>query len=124
MTPLGGGLTLRAGCETSDVERLGGVGDIVSGQLQQLTGHESRAVTLGHLLRGGSPSALDRLLGLSFGAATVKALSEGHRGVMVALDPPRICFVPLRESLERIKTVPQTGYGMVTARALDIAFGD
>jgi ATP-dependent phosphofructokinase / diphosphate-dependent phosphofructokinase len=122
--PIGGTRVVRAATEPSDVERLGGVGDVVSGQLQQLTGQESRAVTLGHLLRGGSPSALDRLLGLSFGAAAVKALTEGRRNVMVALDPPHIRFVPLRQSLERIKTVPPDGYGVVTARALDIAFGD
>jgi 6-phosphofructokinase 1 len=122
--PRGGKRTVRADSQRTDVERLGGVGEVVSGQLQALTHHESRAVVLGHLLRGGSPSALDRLLGLSFGAAAVRALAEGQQGVMVALDPPNICYVPLRSALERAKTVPPTGYGVLTARALEISFGD
>jgi 6-phosphofructokinase len=122
--PLGGQSTLRAGTLGSDTERLGGVGETAANQLQELTGRESRSVILGHLLRGGSPTALDRLLGLSFGAAAVKALAEGRTGVMVALDPPKISYVPLDQALVRLKTVPQCGYGVITARALDISFGD
>ena len=122
--PLGGGYTLREGTESSDVERLGGIGDRIANELQELTGRESRCVTLGHLLRGGSPTALDRLLGLSFGAAAVRGLAEGRQGVMVALDPPHISYVPLAAALARLKSVPTNGYGVVTARALDICFGD
>jgi 6-phosphofructokinase len=59
------------------VERLGGVGEIVAGQLVELTGKETRAVVLGHLLRGGQPTSFDRSLGLIFGAAAVRALVEG-----------------------------------------------
>ncbi len=121
---IGGKPIARAGPDVSDVERLGGIGEVVTNQLQELTGHESRSVVLGHLLRGGSPSALDRLLGLSFGAAAVQALAEGQSGVMVALDPPHIRYVRLRQALERLKTVPAQGYGVITARALDISFGD
>lgn len=119
-----GRFVVRRAAEGSDVERLGGVGDQLAEQIQQLTGLESRAVVLGHLLRGGSPTALDRLLGLSFGAAAVKALVEGRDGVMVALDPPDISYVPLAQAIERLKSVPTTGYGVVTARTLDISFGD
>ena len=50
---------------------------------------------LGHLLRGGTPTTFDRLLALRFGAAAVRALAEGTSGVMVALDPPRVRYVPL-----------------------------
>ena len=122
--PMGGKSTVRAPADGSAMERLGGIGEIVARDLQELTGYESRSVVLGHLLRGGSPSALDRLLGLSFGAAAVKALAEGQTDVMVVLDPPDISFAPLRQALARQKTVPPTGYGMLTARALDISFGD
>ena len=122
--PVGGKRTVRVPAQQSTAERLGGVGEVVANQLQELTGHESRSVVLGHLLRGGAPTALDRLLGLSFGAAAVKALSEGQNDVMVTLDPPDISYVPLRQALERQKTVPPHGYGVVTARALEIAFGD
>lgn len=122
--PVGGKLTVRAAGQAGATERLGGIASVVADQLQQLTGLESRSVVLGHLLRGGSPTALDRLLGLSFGAAAVKALADGQNDVMVVLDPPHITYVPLSQALERQKTVPPHGYGVVTARALEIALGD
>ena len=74
-------------------ERFGGVGEKVASQLAALTGKESRTVVLGHLLRGGSPTSVDRLLGLRFGAAAVRALDEGRAGIMVALDPPTVYYV-------------------------------
>jgi 6-phosphofructokinase 1 len=96
----------------------------VAEQLQQLTGMESRAVVLGHLLRGGSPTSMDRNLGLMFGAAAVRALAEGQSGVMVALNPPRIDYVPLKQAVAKMKTVPPNSNGIITARALEISFGD
>ena len=93
--------------EVGRQERLGGVAEMLSEQLQELTGMESRAVVLGHLLRGGSPIALDRILGLTFGAAAVKALQAGKDGVMVALKPPQIEFVPLEQAVSTMKVVPR-----------------
>lgn len=122
--PVAGQRTVRVAAQPGMAERLGGVADIVANQLQELTGHETRSVVLGHLLRGGSPTALDRLLALSFGAAAVQALADGQNDVMVTLDPPNICYVPLSRALERQKTVPLDSYGVVTARALEISFGD
>ncbi len=122
--PIGGDIKLKAVAEAGHVERLGGIGDAVAQELQRLTGKESRAVVLGHLLRGGSPSSLDRLLGLNFGAAAVHALAEGKSGVMVALNPPRTEYVPLAQAVSALKLVPLDGHGVTTARALDIAFGD
>ena len=87
--PVGGKRTVRVPAQHGAAERLGGVGDVVVKQLQELTGHECRSVVLGHLLRGGSPTALDRLLGLSFGAAAVKALADGRNDVMVMLRSAR-----------------------------------
>ena len=81
-------------------------------------------MVLGHLLRGGSPVALDRLLGLNFGAAAVRALAAGKRDVMVALNPPHIEFVPLAQAVERTRLVPPDGDGVLTARTLGISFGD
>ena len=81
-------------------------------------------MVLGHLLRGGSPIAFDRILGLTFGAAAVGALAKGENGVMVALQPPRICSVPLAEAVAKMKLVPVDGDGVSTARALDICLGD
>lgn len=105
-------------------ERLGGVGEMVAGQLRELTGKETHAVVLGHLLRGGQPTSLDRSLGVIFGAAAVRALVEGHEGVMVAVNPPRIDHVPLKAATAQLKLVSMDDYGVITARTLDISFGD
>ena len=119
-----GGDVVVAAREAGRQERLGGVADQVAAQLQQRTGKESRAMVLGHLLRGGSPIALDRILGLTFGAAAVEALAQGKNGVMVALQPPHIEFVPIAEAVASLKLVPIDGEGVMTARALDICLGD
>jgi 6-phosphofructokinase 1 len=121
--PIGGNVTVRSR-EAGESERLGGIGEIVTGQLQELTGKESRCVVLGHLLRGGSPTAIDRNLGVTFGAGAVHALSKGLDGVMVALKPPHLEFVPLDVAVARLRLVPLDGEGVVVARALDISFGD
>ena len=93
-------------------------------QLQQLTGREARAVVLGHLLRGGSPNAQDRMLGLGFGAGAVYALNHGMNGVMVALNPPKLDFVPLEEAVAKLRLVPLDGEAVLVSRALGICFGD
>ena len=63
-------------------------------------------MVLGHLLRGGSPTTFDRLVALRFGAAAVRALAEGQSGVMAALDPPTVHYVPLKKVAGRMKRVP------------------
>jgi len=121
--PVGGGYTVRAK-EAGREERLGGIGEKVARELQELTGHEARHVVLGHLLRGGRPTTFDRLLALRFGAAAIRALAQGHHDVMVALDPPNMRLVPLSEVSGRMKTVPLDSDTLATARELGIAFGD
>lgn len=110
--------------QKGDVKRLGGMGHAIVTQLRPLIPNEIRTVVLGHLLRGGAPTARDRLLSLRFGAAAVRALAEGHHGVMVALDPPTVRYVPLEACTRRIKTVPLDCDTMQTARDLGICFGD
>jgi phosphofructokinase-like protein len=105
-------------------ERLGGIGAWVEAQLEQRTGKECRSVVLGHLLRGGSPSAFDRVVASRFGAAAVRALADGHSGVMVALQDQGIGLVPLAEVAGRTKRVPLDGDTVRTARALGICLGD
>jgi 6-phosphofructokinase 1 len=105
-------------------QRLGGIGEKVAHILQELTRKETRVVVLGHLLRGGSPTATDRLLALRFGAAAVRALAEGQSGIMVALDPPNVNYVPLEEATRRMKSVPLDCDTMLTGRDLGICFGD
>jgi ATP-dependent phosphofructokinase / diphosphate-dependent phosphofructokinase len=121
--PRGGGRSVLER-EQGRAERLGGVGSKVAKELQAALKRESRCVVLGHLLRGGSPTSFDRLLSLRFGAAAVRALAEGRSGVMVALDPPTVRYVPLAEATRRMKTVPLDSDTVVTAREMGITFGD
>ncbi len=119
-----GGAISVLGKEVGQAEKLGGIGEKVAAGIHGLCGKETRTVVLGHLLRGGSPSSFDRLMGLRFGAAAVRALEEGHTGVMVALVPPAIRYESLKEAVKRVKTVPLDSDTMVTARDLGICFGD
>ena len=119
-----GSLTVKTEAVTGTAERLGGVGETVAARLQELTGKDTRSVVLGHLLRGGSPTASDRLISLRFGAVAVRALDEGMSGVMVALDPPTVRYVPIEEVAGHMKQVPLDCDTIHTARDLGISFGD
>jgi len=119
-----GGSVSILGKVVGQAERLGGVGEKIGAELEALTGKEARTVVLGHLLRGGTPTAFDRLLGLRFGAAAVRALDEGENGIMVSLDSPTVRYVPLSEVTSRRKTVPLDCDTMLTARDMGISFGD
>ncbi|MCH1571192.1 MAG: ATP-dependent 6-phosphofructokinase [Longimicrobiales bacterium] len=105
-------------------QRLGGVGKFVSEQIHERTGRETRELVLGHLQRGGGPNAYDRLLALRFGAAAVRMVQAGHFGTMVALDPPDVHAVPLKEAVAHIKTIPLDSDVIQTARSLGICLGD
>ena len=102
--------------------RLGGMGDHVRRRIEEMTGKESRCVVLGHLQRGGSPNAFDRMLGTNFGACAVRALADGETGKMVALQAGTITTVPLSEAIANIKTVPIDGQLVRTARDIGISF--
>src|SRR5215470_7972100 len=102
--------------------RLGGTGDYVRRRVEELTGKESRCVVLGHLQRGGSPNAFDRMLGTNFGACAVRALANGQTGKMVALQAGEITTVPLSQACANIKTVPIDGQLVRTARDIGISF--
>jgi 6-phosphofructokinase 1 len=121
--PKGGEVTVKAR-EAGQAERLGGIAEVVAEQLQAATGKESRSLVLGHLLRGGEPTAMDRNLGVTFGAGAVYALSKGMNGVMVALKPPKLDFVPLQAAIAKLKLVPVDGEFVVAARILGISFGE
>lgn len=119
-----GGRDVAAPAEPGHEERLGGIGAHVVSLLERRTGKECRAVVLGHLLRGGSPSAFDRVCALRFGAAAVRALVQGRSGVMVSLGYSDIGLVPLLEVAGRSKRVPVDSDAVLTARELGICFGD
>jgi ATP-dependent phosphofructokinase / diphosphate-dependent phosphofructokinase len=121
--PVGGEVSVLSH-EIGRAERLGGVGDKVARDLAELTDKETRVVVLGHLLRGGTPTAEDRLVALRFGAAAVRALEEGQSGIMVSLNPPLVEYVPLEEATRRMKTVPLDSDTIQTGRDLGMCFGD
>jgi ATP-dependent phosphofructokinase / diphosphate-dependent phosphofructokinase len=85
--------------------RLGGIGDWLAGELERRTGYEARSTTLGHIQRGGSPTAFDRVLATRFGVAAVEAVHDGEFGVMVALRAAEIVRVPLKDAVGNPKTV-------------------
>lgn len=102
--------------------RLGGIGVSITSRIEELTGKESRCVVLGHLQRGGSPNAFDRMLGTNFGACAVRALASGEKGKMVALQAGTVVTVPLSEACTNIKTVQVDGQLVRTARDIGISF--
>jgi 6-phosphofructokinase 1 len=103
--------------------RLGGIGAYCQRELEALTGKETRCVVLGHLQRGGRPNAFDRMLATNYGSCAVRALIDGKRGVMVALQAGDVITVPISEAVANIKTVPANGQLVRTARDTGISFG-
>jgi 6-phosphofructokinase 1 len=85
--------------------RLRGVGEFVATEIERRTGYESRATVLGHIQRGGTPTAFDRVLATRYGAGALEALHEGAFGTMVALRSGEIVRVPLSEATGVSKTV-------------------
>ncbi|MGB5936337.1 MAG: 6-phosphofructokinase [Ornithinimicrobium sp.] len=90
--------------------RLGGIGDHLAVEIQQSTGIETRSTVLGHLQRGGVPTAFDRVLATRFGAAAVDAVKHSEWGTMVSLDGIDVTTVPLHRATRKLKTVPQYRY--------------
>ena len=122
--PKGGRVSLVEEASKGQVERLGGIGMSVAADLERLISKETRYVVLGHLQRGGAPTAFDRTLATRFGGKAVELIMDGHFGVMVANRPPDLVSVPLGEVVGRIKTVPLDLDLVRTARALNVSFGD
>ncbi|MDH5677939.1 MAG: 6-phosphofructokinase [Nitrospinota bacterium] len=124
-TPKGGDRTIkRIVEESSEKVRLGGVGEMVARELESITGLEARTTVLGHIQRGGSPSAFDRILATRYGASAVFHAHEGDYDHMVALRTPEIVAIPLEKALHQMKRVPLEGSHVVTARRVGISFGD
>ena len=108
----------------SHLERLGGEGVRCAKRLEELTGKETRSVVLGHLQRGGTPTAFDRTLATRFGGKAVELILKGQFGKMVANHPPDLVPVPLGEVVGKTKTVPLDYDLVTTARAMGVSFGD
>ncbi|MBI4512514.1 MAG: ATP-dependent 6-phosphofructokinase [Gemmatimonadetes bacterium] len=122
--PVGGEPVVKEAAGPGRSVRYGGIAERLAQEIAERTGKETRSLALGHLQRGGSPNAYDRLIALRFGAAAVQFVRDGRFGCMVALEPPHVKAVPLREVVQSRKLVPVDGDVVVTARALGISFGD
>jgi 6-phosphofructokinase 1 len=122
--PLGGDMMTKGPKEAGREVILGGIGQYVADEITKITGKETRSLVLGHLQRGGSPTTFDRLLGLRFGAAAIRALAEGKINTMVALNPPDVNTIPIADVVGKMKSVPLDSDTLSTARSLGVCLGD
>jgi 6-phosphofructokinase 1 len=95
--------------------RLGGIGALLEREIEERTGFETRTTVLGHIQRGGSPTAYDRVLATRFGGAAIDAASAGQWGQMVSLSGTRVGLVPLEEAVRELRTVPAEDYEAAAA---------
>jgi len=122
--PAGGSFVTAGDQQQNREARLGGIGAVVAAEIEKRTGKETRAMVLGHLQRGGSPTYMDRVLCTLFGAKAVELITEGRFGRMVAHNGKFVDSVTLAEAIGHLRTVP-TDEGFVrAARELGISLGD
>lgn len=121
--PLGGQVSVQTPAEKGRLERLGGIGNKIGDEIASSMGVDVRVTVLGHIQRGGSPSAFDRILGTRFGDAAVELIAKGQFGKMVCLKGQDIQAVPLEDAVSRQKFVPPDGQLVKTAEGIGISFG-
>jgi len=107
-----------------DPIRLGGIGNKVADELEALVGLEARSTILGHIQRGGTPTAHDRILSTRYGAAAVDLLMQGKSGVMVTLKGDDMGYASLEDVIGKNKAVDPDGELVQVAKGLGISFGD
>jgi ATP-dependent phosphofructokinase / diphosphate-dependent phosphofructokinase len=122
--PCGGEAVYQAERDVGGVSRLGGIGEVVAAQVHRMCQTDVRATVLGHLQRGGSPTAFDRLLATRFGAMAVHVMAQGTVGHMVALHQGHITTVPLSDAVSRQKQVPLDSDLVRAALSLNICLGN
>jgi 6-phosphofructokinase 1 len=120
----GGDFVTAADAPENREARLGGVGAVVANEIEVRTGKEARTCVLGHLQRGGCPTAFDRALCSIFGAHAVELIAANEFGKMVAYQGSQVGAVDISEAVGRLKTVRPEGNFARTARALGICLGD
>jgi 6-phosphofructokinase 1 len=125
VNPLKASLSPLATGDASDhvIRRSGQAAETVATGLQLLIAEETFPLVLGLWTRGGAPTAVDRQLGMGYGAGAVRAVRAGKYGVMMAFVPPDIRFVPLAEAINKVRTVPADSEFMQIARSLGINLG-
>ena len=119
----GGFVTSDAQSKIGEV-RLGGIGAVVSAEVEKRTAKESRVCVLGHLQRGGSPTTFDRALCSMFGATAVELVAAGEFGKMVAFTGAQVGAIKISDAIGKVKAVRPDGNLVRTARALGVCLGD
>ena len=111
-TPVEGTMEMVAGSGVDEFghARLGGIGQRLEREIEERTGYETRTTVLGHVQRGGTPTAFDRVLATRLGVAAIDAAADRRWGVMTALRGQRIELVPLEEAVAELRTVPVEDY--------------
>ncbi|MCA9529019.1 MAG: 6-phosphofructokinase [Myxococcales bacterium] len=121
--PVGGAPSVLQAGREGHLPRLGGAGERVASLLRERMKHDVRVTVLGHLQRGGSPTAFDRVLGTRFGVHAAELCHRGVRGRLVVLAGTRVTDVSLAEAVSNPKRVDPNGELARTARAIDIELG-
>jgi 6-phosphofructokinase len=106
------------------IHKSGQAAQSVAEGLQLRIAEETFPMVIGPWVRGGSPSAVDRQLGVAYGAGAVQALKAGGNGVMVAFVPPDVKFVPLAEAINKVRTIPAGSMFLQVADSLGIYVGN
>ncbi|MBR2916858.1 MAG: 6-phosphofructokinase, partial [Clostridia bacterium] len=123
--PKGGDVVVSKVVENSpDPIRLGGIGNVVAQQLEELVGLEARATILGHVQRGGTTTANDRILSTRYGSTAVELLMEGKFGNMVTLKGNEMSYDSLENVIGKNKAVDPNGELVNIARAIGVSFGE
>ncbi len=123
--PVGGDVTVAKMIEGShDPVRLGGIAHLLADQISRRTHLEARATVLGHLQRGGTPTAVDRILSTKYGYHAAELAVRGRFGRMVALHGNEIVDVPLEKGIQKLKQVPVDDPLIAAARAVGTCFGE
>ena len=123
--PLGGDVVVSKVVENSpDPIRLGGIGNVIANQLEELVGLEARATILGHVQRGGTPTANDRILSTRYGTYAVELLMQGKFGNMVTLSGSELSYESLENVIGKNKAVEEDSYWVQTARGINLCLGD
>jgi len=123
--PKGGNVVIqRIVKESADPVRLGGIGFVLAEQIEKETGIETRAVVMGHLQRGGSPTPFDRVLATSLGTKAVDMIENRQFGYMSGVKGNKLVAVPLAKAASGTKTVPLNHPLVQSARSVGTCFGD
>jgi ATP-dependent phosphofructokinase / diphosphate-dependent phosphofructokinase len=123
--PSGGDLVVKAfDPKRTDAKQLGGIGEIVAKRITEDSGLETRVTVLGHLQRGGSPTAFDRILATKYGAMACQLAAAGQFGYMVSLRGTDVTGVLIKDAIAQQRLVSRNDQLVIAARAVGTCFGD